>query len=213
MNTEVVQHACSPVLYAAAHELLTHATTLKADPSYRVTTDFRTDVADVRAAAHDIVNLHEPGQTISVNRKLYLARWFLDPGSGFPGRTYLHRFVSNDPDEPHDHPWPSAGRILEGEMTEYWWQSGEFVYRTSRDPVLLSAGTAAIRPAAHAHRLERSGASVNAPRETSPLTLFVTLEKERDWGFWVRDEGFVHWDEFERRGDRDRQVDFHQPAT
>jgi hypothetical protein len=96
---------------------------------------------------------------------------------------YLHRYARGDADVPHDHPWPNASLVVRGWYRESVFDArGQFIRAETRRPgdiVLRSAG------------------SIHAITETSGdcLSLFATMRKERDWGFW-RDGEFVPWREF-----------------
>ena len=196
-----------PAIHQVARELVTHAQTLKRNQGYRVESHLMTPIKEVIADARAITLSTMPDQHIRIEGRPYLLRWFLDIPGSEANKIYLHRFASNDPDDPHDHPWPSAGLLLEGELTEHWWETGPRSFNTPGDEHVLQPGDIAIRGANHAHWLERTGISREAEPRQSPLTLFVTLDKEREWGFWVKNEGFVPWTIFEKRGNR--EVEFH----
>jgi hypothetical protein len=131
----------------------------------------------------------------------YIDRWFLarrvtvpllvadgDDASGERvaselENVYLHRYARGDADAPHDHPWPNASLVVRGWYRESVFDAqGRFIRAETRRPgdiVLRSAG------------------SIHAITETSGdcLSLFATMRKERDWGFW-RDGQFIPWREF-----------------
>lgn len=146
-----------------------------------------------------------PNQEIGRAGNPYIDRWYLarkvtvptfvyDEAEGLPhaGRgipselenVYLHGYHRGDADDPHDHPWPNASLVVRGWYREniYDEQANLVRCETRRpgDIVLRSAG------------------SIHAILETSPdcLSLFATLRKSREWGFW-RDGEFIHWKDFQ----------------
>ncbi len=97
---------------------------------------------------------------------------------------YLHGYHRGDADDPHDHPWPNASLVVRG-----WYR--ENVYDAQANLVRCETR----RPG---DIVLRSAGSIHAILETSPdcLSLFATLRKEREWGFW-RDGQFIHWRDFD----------------
>lgn len=137
----------------------------------------------------------------------YMKRWYLTPWSGWGrGNTrlwakairllpniYLHHFVHDDPDRAlHDHPWASLSIILTGGYREMF-RGGRLLER--------SAGSITCRGASTAHRviLYRDDAGGGFQRLRPAWTLFFTLSKIRDWGFWCP-KGWVPWWEFTKPG-------------
>jgi hypothetical protein len=144
-----------------------------------------------------------PNQEIGRANSPYIDRWFLarkaqvptfvydeiDPrqyARGVPSElenVYLHRYHRGDADVPHDHPWPNVSLVVRGYYIEAIHdERGHEIRRETRRPgdiVLRSAG------------------SIHAIVATSDdcLSLFATLRKEREWGFW-RDGEFIHWKDF-----------------
>lgn len=144
-----------------------------------------------------------PNQEIGRSGNPYIDRWYLarkvtvptfewaypeprETGHTLPSElenVYLHGYHRGDADDPHDHPWPNASLVVRGWYVENVYDAqANLVRRETRRPgdiVLRSAG------------------SIHAILETSPdcLSLFATLRKEREWGFW-RDGQFIHWKEF-----------------
>lgn len=144
-----------------------------------------------------------PNQIIGRAGSPYIDRWYLARKGKVPRicmapeyedtaplmaseleNVYLHGYHRGDADEPHDHPWPNASLVVRG-----WY----------RENVYDSAGTL-LRDAVRqpGDIVLRSAGSIHAILETSHdcLSLFATLPKERDWGFWTRD-GHVPWREFQ----------------
>ena len=149
----------------------------------------REGLAEVHDAAL-VLLATEPDQTLwrgeEEHEKPYIERWFLSARNveGME-RDYLHRFMKSDPDTPHDHPWPSRSWAIKGKARERWWRDGSQAHQVEPNVQRLLPGDRVIRPARHAHQIE--------VEEGIPfVTLFVTLAKEREWGFWENGQ-FVPW--------------------
>ena len=137
-------------------------------------------VGDVRAVVREI----EPDETIKRQGEKYLRRWFVnDPEKS--GRCYLHHLVSNDPDDPHGHPFESASLLIDGTVFEDWWSAADNPATDPGRTTMMGPGSVVLRSEAHRHRLRLS------PGQDA-ITLFVTGAYAREWGFWT-DEGEVHW--------------------
>jgi len=107
----------------------------------------------------------------------YLLRWFLIPRNDV-FNVYYHRFLRDDDDVLHDHPWPSFSIMISGQLVEV----------TPQGAQLIGAGDCIYRGPDYAHRLQLIN---GAPVET----LFITGPKLREWGFHCPG-GFVHWRDF-----------------
>lgn len=108
----------------------------------------------------------------------YLLRWHVIPRNRY-FNIYLHKLVRPDWDEAlHDHPWVNLSIILAGAYREI----------EPRGARVLRAGSARLRCAAQAHRLELLS---NVPC----WSLFITGPKVREWGFLCR-HGWVHYSDF-----------------
>lgn len=150
-----------------------------------------------------IMDARPPNQQIGRTGSPYLDRWYLarkafvPENSGPPDfadlnvlmpseleNLYLHAYHRGDADEPHDHPWPNASLVVRG-----WYRENVHTL----DGQLLA--TVTRRPG---DIVLRSAQAIHAILETSDdcLSLFATLPKERDWGFWTAD-GFVPWRQFD----------------
>lgn len=112
----------------------------------------------------------------------YLDRHYLyrEPGKG---GHLLHRFNADDPDEPHDHPWPSRTWILCGRYVED-------VFRRSaipgNGPVFVDSyvrESGYRSPWQSATRIHRIRLINNQP----VWTLFSYGKRERDWFFHLPD--------------------------
>lgn len=154
-----------------------------------------------------VTEWREPNQLIGRDGNPYIDRWYLARKVLVPAfvndygtprgplesdrylqseleNVYLHRYHRGDADEPHDHPWPNASLVVRGWYRENVYDAqANFVRCETRRP-----GDIVLR----------SATSIHAILETSDdcLSLFATLRKEREWGFW-RDGQFIHWKEFE----------------
>jgi hypothetical protein len=108
----------------------------------------------------------------------YLRRWWVMPRNNYCN-VYLHDIRKSDDDRAfHDHPWDNTSVILLGGYVEHT-PAGRFV---------RSAGDVISRPANSLHRLEI------VPGQRA-ISLFMTSQKVRDWGF-ACDHGWVHWRDF-----------------
>lgn len=149
--------------------------------------------------ADDIMRARRPDEEINrgPNDDLFFARWWLmrtDPdapdratlrhGAAPPalidaagsqiGNIYLHRFARSDREGIHDHPWDNGTLVIRGRYTEMTPEgSGE------RLP-----GQIVVRSAEQRHAI--------VGVQPGTVSLFVTLKKRREWGFWPDDDTFVH---------------------
>jgi hypothetical protein len=91
---------------------------------------------------------------------------------------YLHRYVRSDAEPMHDHPWANASLILRGFIHE----------ATAEGARMLMPGQLVARSAEQSHAI----------REVAPgtISLFVTLRKEREWGF-LTEAGWESWRSFQ----------------
>ncbi len=109
-----------------------------------------------------------------------LLRWFVVPRND-TANVYLHQFCGSDEDRAlHDHPFDNRSWILRGSYLEHI-QDGRCILR--------SEGEIVDRRAIEAHRIEV------LPDEDSPITLFLTGPRIREWGFYCP-LGWRHWREF-----------------
>ena len=129
-------------------------------------------LARMTAAANALRAAREPDETLRREGKwsAHMGRWWLvrpkgtDPSSE---ALYLHAVLQDDRGRHHDHPWRSAGLVLSGRVTDE-------DRRGNR--VTLEPGDAALRSAAHAHRLIVNGSEA--------LTVFRTGKRRHQWGFF-----------------------------
>jgi hypothetical protein len=149
-----------------------------------------------------VIDSRPPNQIIARQGDVYINRWMLarkgiipvydDPAQPFLSvatmaseleNLYLHEFKRNDREDPHCHPWRNASLVVSGSYTESVYDHvGNFLYDAVRRP-----GDIVLREAN----------SVHAIQELIPgtLSLFATMPKEKDWGFW-KDERFIHWQNY-----------------
>lgn len=127
------------------------------------------------------------------NNAPYLDRYSLRPqtpksrDAGW--RVYLHRFLSNDEDGHHNHPWGwSFSIILRGSYTEEYFDAPE-AYDT---PVSVThqVKTRRVRwfnfiSSTRYHRIIELHGKVT--------TLFVCGPALQSWGFWMPGRGHVPW--------------------
>ena len=110
------------------------------------------------------------------DKKPYLIRYylFLKERDKFPFNIFLHKFLSSDPDDLHDHPWnfisiPIYPGYFEHTPGGYQW----------RGPLHIK-----YAKAEHLHRVELG------PKQYC-WTVFIPLRKKREWGFKTKD-GWVN---------------------
>jgi hypothetical protein len=115
---------------------------------------------------------------------VYLRRWFLVPRNRFCN-VYLHLFFRDDPDVPHDHPWPSLSLSLDKGLVEWYGPEGGNLR-------LVVPGDLVFRGATFAHRLQ-------VPYRGA-MTIFITGPRVRSWGFHCGKDtpagGWRHWRDF-----------------
>lgn len=95
----------------------------------------------------------------------YLERFYLLAVG--PLRVFLHVFWMDDPDPPHDHPWPFGRVILSGAYREHY-----------HDGTWRDFGPGHVLPYRDARVLHR--VELITPRV---VTLFWHWRRRRDWGF------------------------------
>lgn len=110
---------------------------------------------------------------------------------------FLHRFLADDDECLHDHPWPFLSLILWG---GYWEATHDgATHYGPTDGVLpklplrrkwYGAGRLLLRRATWAHRVELE------PGRTRPLTLVVCGPKQRGWGFFTP-FGWIPWRQYD----------------
>jgi len=154
------------------------------------------------------VNQREPDEIIpNLHNQPHIKRWYLvrrhepmagfdpealrplnDPRLGEPENVYIHRFLESDEDRAlHDHPWSWISHIL-------W---GSYLEHTPADPKTPNGVTVATRRRAGEAtiRLDGSWPHRIELEANQPLTLFITGDKKRNWGFWCP-QGWRHHEEF-----------------
>jgi hypothetical protein len=119
----------------------------------------------------------------------YMERWYLLRRNLQSNiyNVYLHRFVREDPEDLHDHPWANVSVVLHGSYVEHSHSLDGRRIDTRK------AGDIVMRAAEDRHAI----ISV----EPGTVTLFATGPKVREWGFWMN-EVFVPWREYRALKDR-----------
>lgn len=141
----------------------------------------------------DIIQQSGPDEVIGRRGKVsndepYMERWHIvRKNQGGIYNIYLHRFLRDDPEDLHDHPWANASIVLSGRYVEQSWSLD------GRRTDTRVAGDIVIRTAEERHAITGI--------EPGTTTLFITGPKVREWGFWL-DEQFIHWREYRARMDR-----------
>jgi len=117
----------------------------------------------------------------------YLERYylFLKDRDRFPFNVFLHKFLKDDPDDVHDHPWPYATLILKGGYYEWLPQFDSKGNKIAEMFVWRGPGSFRICRANSYHRIELD------PSVTA-WTLFMPGPKKRDWGFLVNNKWIQH---------------------
>lgn len=136
-----------------------------------------------------VIAAGRPDEVIERHGMPYMERWHLvRASSGALGNLYVHRFVRDDDEDLHCHPWASTSFVLRGAYVERTddgkkgWSEGDVVSRTAEERHAIDA----VQP--------------------GTITLLATGPKTRDWGFYPvigGQECFMSRDEY--RAFRDRQ--------
>lgn len=140
--------------------------------------------------AQDVMQQSAPDEIIGRDGKTssndpYLERWHLLRSGG--GHIYLHRFLRSDPEDLHDHPWPNCSIVLHGRYVENSW-SLDGSRRETRNPRDI-----VVRAPEDRHAI--------VGVQPGTVTLFITGQKVREWGFWMGGT-FVHHREYRARKNR-----------
>ena len=114
---------------------------------------------------------------IHINEEPYLLRFHIKHCGRLPG-IYLHRFYKGDDDRAlHNHPWRKAySFILTGGYNEEVREEDDTVRTIPRLPGMFN-----VLSGDTFHRVQL--------REGPGWTLFCSIDKIQDWGFWDRDTG------------------------
>lgn len=100
---------------------------------------------------------------------------------------YLHMFLRDDNDVPHDHPSDSISFVFDPMQEAYWPDANDLsacIINT------VPRGSIVLRSAGYTHRI----VGVTG-RKLKPRTLFIFGPKRREWGF-VCPKGWRHWKDF-----------------
>ena len=118
-----------------------------------------------------------------VDSEPYLERFYMflrDRSKEFPFNIFIHKFIKSDPDDLHDHPWGYFTLILWGGYWEHVEQWG-VVTKNWR-----GVGYFQTVPATWRHRVELENGN-------PCWTLFIPNKREREWGFYKKEEGKEEW--------------------
>lgn len=115
----------------------------------------------------------------------YLLRWWWLPRNKI-FNIYVHVFLRDDDDRAlHDHPWASLSLLCRGTLLEVY-QDPNRLYESTKH---ITVGNWTYRSAKFAHRL------VVPKQAYSPVTIFITGPRIREWGFHCKN-GWKHWKDF-----------------
>jgi hypothetical protein len=155
-------------------------------------------VATIRRELDGVTD-HEPDLTLLTGGEdspVYMQRWWLRrrttaDGHG-DGGLYVHLFANDDPEELHNHPWPSASLLI----------SGSPVFEDTCDgTATIRDGDIVLRAASHRHRIRLHEVILHAGTHGHPITpvaeppdpwlvtkqpamtLFCTGHRVQEWGF------------------------------
>lgn len=92
-----------------------------------------------------------------------------------PFNIFIHNFKSSDPDDLHDHPWGFFTFILSGGYWEHFEKDGKLV-KEWRYP-----GYYQMVDSKYKHRVELE-------KDISCWTLFIPFKREREWGFYTKND-------------------------
>lgn len=139
-------------------------------------------------------------KTIYIDDDPYLLRFFIKHSGRLPGM-YLHHFFRGDNDRDlHDHPWKLSGSLIltGGYVEERLVDLEAWMNYPTREALAVARpggkqglvikryvgpGTINIIRGDDFHRVDLVG--------DSAWTIFVSGNKNKDWGFWERDTGRV----------------------
>ena len=126
-----------------------------------------------------------------VNNEPYLERYylFLKERDNFPFNIFLHKFLKDDPDDLHDHPWPYATLILKGGYYEWTPELDSNGVKVGETRHWRGPGHFRVQSADSFHRIELA-------KNISCWTLFMPGPKTREWGFdvngfWIQHEQYL----------------------
>lgn len=137
-----------------------------------------------------VIAARQPDEVVRRNGRPYMERWYLVRGSNADtlGNLYVHRFLLDDREDLHCHPWTSTSFVLRG----------HYVEMTDDGPRVWTVGDVVRRNPDIRHAIVKV--------EPGTVTLFATGPKTRDWGFYPKVKGvevFMSKDEY--RAWRDQQ--------
>lgn len=134
-------------------------------------------------------DINSPDQIICLrDGSPYIYRWHVVPRVDHLPRHYVHIQVQDDEDRhPHDHPWWNVSVIHAGGYKEsiYTEENSEEKI-LSRDKKVRTPGETIFRPPEQLHLLELYS------EKPYSISTFFTGVKNREWGFYIEGEGWMH---------------------
>ncbi len=135
----------------------------------------------------------------------YMNRWWLIPYNRFFPAVRVHEILRSDlprvqgrPVDFHDHPWPYLTVVLRGGYTEVkpqWDKSGLYVGDSRK---WYGPGSVLFRTARSWHYLE-------IPPGQIAVTLFTTFGYARKWGFLLKPDAKMRYEEYFATFPKDRK--------
>lgn len=139
----------------------------------------------MRRQARRVTERRKPDFIIGDPDNPYMLRWWWLPRNKF-FNVYIHKILKDDDDRAlHDHPWPSLSHMVSGVIEEHYLCPARIWTRKRT----LIKGQWVWRSAKFAHRL------AVPPQSDTPMTIFITGPRVRDWGFHCP-KGWRHWKDF-----------------
>lgn len=117
---------------------------------------------------------------VYIDGQRYLLRFYIKRNGLLPGM-YLHHFYMGDSDrELHDHPWWISGSLI---LTGGYYEERLIPGTTTIVHRVIGPGTVNIIRGTDFHRVDLI--------EDHAWTLFVSGNRNKDWGFFIRETGQV----------------------
>ena len=149
----------------------------------------------------------------SQQKDTYMRRYKLIENNLIPWRLYIHKFLRDDMDAPHDHPWNFLTYVVSGSYNEfvtplkeladiYSWRHSDV---TLKEGSIRKAGQLSYRPAEHIHVIRllrlRTMMTKRSPGYSAKglaadykpcITIMLTFSKKRSWYFYENVNKSVH---------------------
>lgn len=116
----------------------------------------------------------------------YLVRYYLlfKERRWFPFNIFIHKFLSSDPSDLHDHPWDYMTFIIKGGYFEWTPEYDDQGNELPPKRQWLGAGHFRYCRAESKHRIELM-------KGVDAWTIFIPMRQRREWGFW-HDNKFIN---------------------